>query len=288
MLPTVIAISGMLVAEPAAPSGAGLAAVEISFVTHAGEGAAGRRRITRGGCYQSESGGSTGGAAYARDSQAGCHRAGDVAPIFARLDAIPATALVREQPAAATARGGRSSMPGSSEMHVILIRADGTHWVAANKATTDDVLRAANELPSENQWHAQAPEKSNGTGPQLVVLSAASDRTGGARFEGALASDGRWWCHRSVIGDRDEVSKLPAKPAAAVTNPAARLRRILEGISPHARDDAPARKSDGVERSVEVSWPGQARAPVSARAAATVTQRFGAEMTPLSPTCALR
>lgn len=283
MLPTVIAISGMLAAEPAAASGAGLASVEITFVTHAGEGAAGRRRITRAGCYQSESGGSTGGAAYARESQAGCHRAADVAPIFARLDAIPAAGLVREPPVAAA----RDSAPGGSELRVVLIRADGTRWVGANKATTDDVLRAVNELPSENQWHAQAPDKPAGKGPQLVVLSAG--RAGGTRFEGALASDGRWWCQRSVIGERDEVSKLPAKPPAATANAAARLSRIFEGISPQTRDEAPAApKSDGVERSVEVAWPGRARVPVSADAAAKVTQRFAAEMTALSPTCAAR
>jgi hypothetical protein len=48
----------------------------------------GSKRFTRDGCYQIESGGSTGGSTYAHDSQAGCQRAADVAAIFARLDAI--------------------------------------------------------------------------------------------------------------------------------------------------------------------------------------------------------
>ena len=62
-----LAISGMLAAtEPPSRAGAGIAAVEISFVTHVGEGAEGQKRFTRDGCYQAESGGSTGGAGYAR------------------------------------------------------------------------------------------------------------------------------------------------------------------------------------------------------------------------------
>src|SRR6185436_4178908 len=91
-----LAISGMLAAEPAARPGTEPAAVEISFATIAGEGAVGRRRFLRDGCYQVESGGSTGGAGYARASQAGCHLPADVAAVFARLGAIAGDALVRE------------------------------------------------------------------------------------------------------------------------------------------------------------------------------------------------
>jgi hypothetical protein len=295
MLPTLIAISGMLAAEaPGAPAGATPAAVEIAFVTHAGEGAAGRKRFTRNGCYRAESGGSTGGAGHAHDSQAGCLLQSDVAPVFARVDAIPAAALEREQATTGAAHGapaGRATL-GGLETRVVLIRPDGTRWVAANRATTDDLLRAVDDLPSENQWDAKPPDKPAGTGAQLVVLSAADGRPGAPRFEASLASDGRWWCHRSVIGERGDEPKLPAKPAAPVMNAAVRLRRIFAGVNPKAGDEEPGKptkKSDGVERSVEVAWPDQPRGPLHpSGAAAIVTQRFGAEMGPLSPACAIR
>src|SRR5436189_6303478 len=83
MLSSLVAISGMLAAAPATPARAPVAAVEISFVTHAGEGAAGVKRITRNGCYQGEWSGGTGGG-DARDSQAGCLRPTDVEPVFTR------------------------------------------------------------------------------------------------------------------------------------------------------------------------------------------------------------
>jgi len=92
MLSSILVI-GLVAAEAAAAPPAKPAAVEISFVTHAGEGAAGSKRFMRDGCYQIESGGSTGGAGYARDSQAGCHLPADVAPVFARLGAIAPDAL---------------------------------------------------------------------------------------------------------------------------------------------------------------------------------------------------
>src|SRR5438552_518858 len=105
----------MLAAEAGAAERAP-AAVEISFATRAGEGAAGRRRILRNGCYQVESGGSTGGAGYARDSEAGCHHAADVAAVFARLGAVGGDALVREADAAGgAARGAPRGGPGATE-----------------------------------------------------------------------------------------------------------------------------------------------------------------------------
>src|SRR5262245_52118250 len=97
-----IGVGGFMAAEAGASGGAPPraaappAAVEITFETTVGEGAAGGKRIMRDGCYQIESGGSTGGAGYAHDSQAGCHLAGDVAPVFARLGAFAGDALVRD------------------------------------------------------------------------------------------------------------------------------------------------------------------------------------------------
>ena len=100
-----LAVIGLVAAEAAAaPPREAPAAVEISFVTHAGEGAAGSKRFMRDGCYQIESGGSTGGAGYAHDSQAGCHLPADVAAVFARLGAIAGDALVRDGAGTAAAR----------------------------------------------------------------------------------------------------------------------------------------------------------------------------------------
>ena len=60
------------------------------------------------------------------------------------------------------------TVAGAGETHVVLIAADGSRWVAGNRATADDILRAVNELPSENQWYAKPPEKPIGGGPQLL------------------------------------------------------------------------------------------------------------------------
>jgi hypothetical protein len=294
MLPTLIAISGMLAAEAPARADATVAAVEIAFVTHAGEGAAGRKRFTRDGCYQVASGGSTGGAGYAHDSQAGCHRPTDVAEVFGRLDAIGADRLVREGaavPAAAHAAPDRRRGPGGSEETVVLVRRDGTRWVAANQATADDVLRAVNELPSENQSGASSPEKQLGTGAQLLALSAAGGRRSG-RLEGFLASDGRWWCYTSIIGPRGGEDRLPAKKASAATNAPARLGRILAGAHADAPESAPrddGSQVEGTETNIQIVWPGKEPALLRpSRLAPAVVERFVAEMKPLSPACAGR
>jgi len=295
MLPTLIAISGMLAGEAPARADATVAAVEIAFVTHAGEGAAGRKRFTRDGCYQAASGGSTGGASYAYDSDAGCHRPPDVADVFGRLDAIGADRLVREDarvPAATHGAPDRRRGPGGSETTVVLVRRDGTRWVAANQATADDVLRAVNEVPSENQSDATPPEKHVGTGAQLLSLSAAGGRRAG-RLEGFLASDGRWWCHTSILGEREGEPRLPAKKVSAVTNAPARLGRILAGAHADApesahRDDGS--QVEGTETNIQILWPGSRERALlrPSRLASAVIERFVAEMKPLSPVCAGR
>jgi hypothetical protein len=275
---------------PAAPPSP-VAAVEISFVTHAGEGAAGGKRFMRDGCYQVESGGSTGGAGYARDSQAGCHLPADVAAVFARLGAIAGDALVRDDAGRRGATGGARAddlLGGDSQTRVVLIRSDGSRWVAANQATADDILRAVNELPSENQWYVTPPAKSVGTGGQLVVVAVAGNSK---RTQAALTADGRWWCYRSVVGERGGDRKLPVKRVVAVPDAPARLGRILAGAKPGGSDEdktAPGKRSDRVETSVEVAWPGVARGPLRPRSLAdTVADRFGAEMQALSPACAI-
>jgi hypothetical protein len=289
MVGMLVAISGIFAAAPGARTGVAPAAVEISFVTHAGEGAAGRKRFTRDGCYEETSGGSTGGSEYAREIQVGCLRPADVAPIFSRLDAIPADALARE--AAPTGPRQRSLLAGGSETLVVLIRSDGTRWIAANARAGDDILRAVNELPDGNQWHASPPEPPVGAGAQLLVVAVSS--TGKVRrIEGALASDGRWWCHRSVVGTRDDEQPSLAKKVPPVTNAPARLGRILSGAHPKAHDDAPAddrRPADGNETNVEVVWPGQPREPLRpVRVARAAAERFATEMKALSPACAGR
>jgi hypothetical protein len=286
-----VAISGILAAEAAAaPRAQTVAAVELSYLTHAGEGAAGQKRFGRDGCYQVESGGSTGGAAYARDSQAGCHLPGDVAAVFAKLAAIPGDALAPEKPAQGSATGGarRRGMPGDSETEVVLIRTDGSRWVGANKSTADDILRAVNELPSENQWYAKPPDKSVGTGAQLLVVSAWT--AGTRRTEAVLTADGRWWCHLSKIGPRGGEQKLPAKPVKPLTsaNAVARMGRILEGVRPPGPDDKNARSSAEPETLTEVAWPDKKRTPLPQVPGQDVAVRFGAEMQAQAPACAVK
>jgi len=287
MLSSLVAISGMLAAAPGgAARPARVDAVEVSFVTHAGEGAAGVKRLTRDGCYQTESGGSTGGAGYARDGEAGCHLPAAVAPTFARLDAVGAEALVREKASGAgPARGAaRPSTASASDTEIVLLRSDGSRWKAATRATADDILRAINELPSENQWHAQPPDKPVGTGPQLVVLSVLHERTASVRFQAALASDGRWWCHRTVIGDRADEPRLPVKSLPPLRDAADRLARILAGAGSKAT--TAQRVDDPV--SVEVVWPGQSRRSLNpASLADAAASRFSAEMNTFSAACAL-
>jgi hypothetical protein len=295
MILGLVAISGMLAAAPAATPPAAPTAVEISYVTHAGEGASGQKRVTRDGCYQVESGGSTGGASYARDSHAGCHLPADVAAAFGRLDGIAADALVREGGRRVGDGGGaRDSgrMPGGLETTVVLIRSDGTRWAAGNRATADEIQRAVNRLPDENQWSAQPPATPIGKGGQLLFFSAPCDDGRGARrLEASLASDGRWWCHRSLVGEARGEPALPAQRQPPLSGEAARARlgRILKDAE-GASDDWSAfcshsrREMERVEPSVEVAWAAKARAPLTG-AKQLVVKRFMSEMKSVSPIC---
>jgi hypothetical protein len=211
--------------------------------------------------------------------------------VFARLDAIPTAALVREVGAKGGGAPRRGSMPGGTETQVVLIRTDGTRWIATNQATADDVLRAVNELPSENQWYITAPEKPVGSGPQLLALMTAVGKDESSwRFEGSLASDGRWWCHRSRVGTRTGASRLPTKNSAPIANAPARLGRILAGAQPDAREEPQAPGDKHADQiSVESAWPGKARAPLRpAKLVGTVLHRFIGETRTLSPVCDVR
>ncbi|HEY7373536.1 MAG TPA: hypothetical protein VIF57_15355 [Polyangia bacterium] len=286
----------MLAADTvAAPPPAPVAAVEISYLTHAGEGASGQKRFTRDGCYQVESGGSTGGSSYARDSHAGCHLPTDVAAAFGRLDAIAADTLARE----GARRGGDGDsarapgrMPGGLETTVVLIRTDGTRWAAANRATADEIQHAVNQLPDENQWNAQPPQTPIGKGGQLLFLSAPCDDGGGTRrLEASLASDGRWWCHRSLVGDARGEPALPARRPPPLPGEAARARlgRILKDAVGAAEDWSglcrnSRRLLEQFEPSVEVAWAGKARGPLQG-SKGRVVKRFVNEMKSVSPIC---
>jgi hypothetical protein len=293
-------VSGIMAADAAVPAqtppAAPLSAVEITFATHAGEGATGRKRFMRDGCYQIESGGGTGGAGYARDSQAGCHLPADVAAVFARLAAVGGDGLTRERTGPGSAAGGARAGglgPGGAQTRVVLVRPDGSRWVAADASVGNRLLAAVNELPSENQWYATPPAKPIGAGAQLVALAVttASGGDDSKRIEATLASDGRWWCHRSVIGARGGEEKLPATKALALKDAPARLGRIFAGITPAASDEpqtASSKRADRIETSVEVAWPSQGRGALRAKSRADkVADRFGAEMQALSPACAI-
>jgi hypothetical protein len=128
---------------PVPPPQAPVAAIEVTFSTHAGEGAVGRKRVGRDGCYQSESEGGTGGGGRAHDSEAGCHRADDVARAFALISVLPLRAA-----------GVPAKVPGEQD-RVVVVRADDTRWVPADDHAARELLRVVNDLPSQNQWYAQ-------------------------------------------------------------------------------------------------------------------------------------
>ncbi|HMF44946.1 MAG TPA: hypothetical protein VKQ32_29950 [Polyangia bacterium] len=288
MLPSLVAISGMLAAAPAA-AGSSVATIEISFATHAGEGAAGAKRFARNGCYQGESGGGTGGGGHAHDSHAGCLRPADVAAVFARLDALPGDALVRE----AATGGAPDRSLGAPRTRVVLVRTDGSRWLAANRTTGDEVLRAVNDIPSESQWYAPPPDKPVGGGPQLLVLATEFGNIDSSwRLEGSLASDGRWWCHRTTVNAPGAEPRLPSQSASPIKDAPARLGRILEGTNPGAPDDGASAKptrDKTVETSVEVVWPGKTRARLRPwRMAGAVVSRFAEEMQALARACGAR
>jgi len=260
-----------------------VAAIELTFSTHVGEGAVGRKRMGRDGCYQSESEGGTGGGGRAHDSEAGCHRAEDIERTFALISALPLRADMVP-----------AKLP-DDQSRVVVIRADDTRWVPADDHAARELLRLVNSLPADNQWYAPPPANPVGKTAQLVVLSVSE--TGGAgvrRLEAMVAADGRWWCHRSVPAGAIEEPPLARKPAKPLSPEEARARLafITAGLSPPgtARDDdaATARTGRGVNRTVEVAFAGGPRAPARPRhKAADVAKRFEAKMRPMAAACAL-
>jgi hypothetical protein len=278
------AILALLALVPVPPQRPAVVAIEVTFATHAGEGAVGRKRFDRDGCYQSEAEGGTGGGARAHDSEAGCHRAEDVERVFALIAALPLRAELVP-----------AKLPDEHN-RIVVVRADDTRWIPTDDQGARELLRLVNGLPSENQWYAQPPANPAGKTAQLVALSVSE--TGGAsgvrRLEAVVAADGRWWCHRSVPAGAIEELQLarkrpkPLSPAEAQ----ARLANITAGLSPPGsgrdNDAAAARTAHGINRTVEVAFAGGPRAPARPRhKAADVAKRFEARMRPMAATCAL-
>ena len=274
----------LLVLVPVPPPRVPVAAIEVTFSTNAGEGAAGRKRFDSDGCYQTESEGGAGGGGRVRDSQAGCHRAEDVARVFELISVLPLRAEVAP----------RDKLPAGQD-RVVVVRADDTRWVPADDQTVRELARLVDSLPAENQWYAEPPANPVGKAAQLVVLSVSE--TGGAgvrRLEAVLAADGRWWCHRTVPAGATEELQPPRKRTKPLSpeDARARLAHITAGLSPPGtgRDDdtAVSRSGHGVNRTVEVAFAGAPRAPARPRnKAADVAKRFEAKLQPVAPACAL-
>ena len=267
---------------PVPPPRPPVAAIELTLSTNAGEGAVGRRRVERSGCYQSESEGGTGGGGRAHDSEAGCHRAEDVERTFALISVLP----LRAETVSA-------KLP-DDQPRVVVVRADDTRLVPADDQAARELLRLVNSLPSQNQWYAQPPATPVGKTAQLVVLSVSE--TGGPgvrRLEAVVAADGRWWCHRSVPAGVTEDVLLARKPPKPLSSEDARARLafITAGLNPPGTardDDTAARTGHRVNRTVEVAFAGGPRAPARPRhKAADVAKRLEAKMQPMAAACAL-
>ncbi|MES1172614.1 MAG: hypothetical protein ABUL77_05215 [Bacteroidota bacterium] len=286
---------GLLIGEPGSASPAEVAVIEVPFSTRVGDGASGLKRIFRNGCYQVVSeGGSGAGAGSSRNSQVGCHLAGEVSAAFERLDLLASASgsgVVKE--GRVSPSGGRRDESGvRAQAGVVLVRGDGSRWVAANDEVAGEFLSAINAMPSENQWHAKPPARPVGKGPQFVAVSVATTRGAGPRkLQGSLSVDGRWWCHGTgVAGVGHTATSRPLKLAPVNPRDASgRLGRILKGARAKSAiedDDVPPDAS-GIETSVELVFAGRSRSGLfPKRLAKPVAQRFAVEMSRHSPLCA--
>ena len=227
----------------------------------------------RDGCYQIESGGGTGGAGTRATA-----RPAATAPPTSRRSSR-ASARSRATRWCATTPGGAARpsgaradglLGGDSQTRVVLIRRTArAGWRRIRRRPTTS-LRAVNELPSENQWYATPPANRSAR-----VASWSCCRWSGRRLDGAPKPCSR----RTAAGGATAASsasavpnrKLPGKRVAAVAGCARPARpdprRGEPGPARRRRARRPDKRSDGVEISVEVAWPGQARAPAAPEAA---------------------
>lgn len=289
-----VVLFSLLLGELRSASPAQFALIEVPFSTRAGDGASGLKRIFRNGCYQvvSESGS---GAGASRNSQVGCHRPGEASQAFERLDLLASASgsgVVKEDPASSS--GGRGNESGArAQARAVLVRGDGSRWVAANDDVAGELLSAINTIPSENQWHAKPPATPVGKGPQFVAVNVST--TGGTasrKLQASLSVDGRWWCHRWGVAQAGDTSTARGRKLAPV-NPreaSGRLGRILKGArtrNPLEDDEEPPGAS-GIELSVELVLAGRARTGLfPKRLSKVVAQRFAAEMSSHSQLCTL-
>ena len=162
-------------------------------------------------------------------------------------------------------------------------------WPRIRRRRTTFSARSTS-CPARTSRRQTRPRNRLGAGAQLLSLSAAGGRRSG-RFEGFLASDGRWWCYTSILGPREGEPPLPDKKVSAVANAPARLGRTA-GARADAPEGAPRDDGspvEGTETNVQIVWPGKERASLRPRRlASAVVERFVVEMKPLSPACAGR
>jgi hypothetical protein len=297
MILTVAALFSVFGGDLLSASPAQVAAIEVPFSTHMGEGASGLKRFFRNGCYEVTSEGGTGGG-RARDRQAGCHLPREVSEVFQQLDTMASTtggAMVKEKARSAGEKHDRQSGVAAgvgAEVGAIVIRGDGSRWTASNDDVGGQLLAAINGMPGENQWHAKPAGTPIGKGPQFVAVNVSSSGADGPRrLQASLSVDGRWWCHRSVPAGGGDTAASRAQKLVPISarEAGARLGRVLQGAHPKgANDDDEAQpEAGGVETSVELVLPGRTRTGLfPKRLSTTVAKRFTTEMARQSPTCA--
>jgi hypothetical protein len=300
VLVLLLAAGGAAAAARAADAGrAGsgqVSAIETLSLTHVGEGSAGRRRVFRNGCYQSESRGGTGGG-QAHDSNAGCTTARSFADMFTQADALVADGvLVPEDPAAAAAAVGRIFVSALDDamtgLKPVLVCADGRRLVARDKESAQHMERIVGMEPSIDAWYVTPPKPAIGSGAQLIALSVQkSARSSSRMLQASLVATGAWWCHLSVPtldSDAPQTFSQPTPRPLSPTKAAGILDRVLAGISARAlaedaAKDLPAGDSPIL---VEAAVGAGPRTHVRSTAAAPrAVKSFGNEMRAQSSAC---
>jgi len=284
--------------DAAAPSTRGLvSAIETRFLTHVGEGAAGRRRVFRNGCYQSDSRGGTGGG-QAQDSQAGCTTPSTFAAMFAKADEVVADGvLVPENPAeVAKDEAARHFVTALDDarvgLHPVVVCADGRRLVAKDKQASQRLEGVVGMEPSIDAWYVTPPKPALGAGAQMIALSARKvGRSGDRTLQASLVANGSWWCYRSIPTQGSDApttfSQPPPKPLPPA-KAAAILDRVLAGISARALAADEAKGLVIPERDIQVEaavGSGPRTAIRSTTAVTGVATRFGGEMRAQSSAC---
>jgi hypothetical protein len=283
--------------DVAPPTPGPVSSIETRFLTHFGEGAAGRRRVFRNGCYQSESRGGTGGG-QAKDSQAGCTTPSIFAAMFAKADEVVAAGvLVPENLSEVTKEQSAQHVVTALDdtsvgLHPVVVCDDGRRLVAKDKQASQLLERVVGMEPSIDPWYVTPPKPALSAGAQMIALSARKiGRSGEGTLQASLVASGSWWCHRSIptLGaaapttvSRPTPKPLPPARAAAI------LDRVLAGISARALAADEAEGLAVPERDIQVEAAvglGPRTAVRSTTAVTRVATRFGDEMRAQSSAC---